>query len=72
MKTSQGLSPISALQIGETEYSKQSGYLTPTKFLERDLEKNVGSHRLKILTLAVGDTLEILIRAEQGNTWTVI
>ena len=48
------------------EYSKQSGYLTPTKFLERDLEKNVGSHRLKILTLAVGDTLE------QGNTWTVI
>ena len=34
--------------------------------IERDLEKNVGSHRLKILTLAVGDTLE------QRNTWTVI
>lgn len=72
MGTSQGTSSIPALQIVETERIKWSGYLTPTEFLERNLEKNVGSHRLKILTLAVGDPLKTLIRAEQGNTWIVI
>lgn len=72
MGTPQGTSSISALQIWETQRTKWPGYFTPTEFLERDLEKNVGSHGLKILTSAVGDTLKILIRAEQGNTWTVI
>ena len=70
--TSQETSSIPALQIGETERTKWSGYLTPTEFLEKNPEKNVGNHRLKILTLAVGATLKILIRAESGNTWTVI
>lgn len=69
--TSQETSSIHTLQIGETERTKRPGYLTPTEFLERNLEENVGNHRLEILTLAVGDTLKILIRAEPRNTWTV-
>lgn len=67
-----GTSSIPTLQIWETERTKWSGYLTPTEFLEKDLEENVGSHRLKILALVIGDTLKILIRTEQENTWTVI
>lgn len=72
MKTSQGISSISALQIGETEsILNNQCYLTPTKFLERNLEK-MQEIQAKTLDLSSGRHTENCNMAEQGNTWTVI